>query len=457
MKRALWLMALLAPIGQAQPDPQAQARSIYAELVGINTTQSSGNVTRAAEAMAARLRRAGFPEQDVKVIGPDATHRNLVARLRGTGRARPILFLAHLDVVEVERKEWSVEPFELTERDGYFYGRGSFDDKSGAAVLAANFIRLKQVHYQPDRDLILALTAGEETGIENGVDWLLAHGQPLIDAEYCINLDAGEGDSERGKPLVLGVQTGEKQYYTVTLEATNPGGHSSIPRKDNAIYELAAALERLAHYEFPVRLNETTRAFFAKTAGMEKGQMAADMRAVASGKPEPEAIRRLSETADFHALLRTTCTPTQLQAGQAENALPRRAIAVVNCRLLPGDSAAKVLATLHRVIADDAISITPKVKAAATNPASPLRADVLSAVEKSAAAVWPGVPVVPQMETGATDGAALRIAGIPTYGSQAIFVDLDDDRSHGKDERIPVTSFYKALEYNYRLIQALSQ
>jgi acetylornithine deacetylase/succinyl-diaminopimelate desuccinylase-like protein len=435
---------------------QRLARDIFKELIEINTTDSTGDCTRAAEAMAARLKAAGFADADVQVVGPSAKKQNLVARLRGTGAARPILLLAHLDVVEARREDWSFDPFVFLERDGYFYGRGTADIKSGATVLVADLIRLKQEGFKPDRDLIVALTADEEGGRANGVEWLVQNRKELIDAEYCLNTDGGGGELRQGVKAANELQTSEKVYLSFTLETKNSGGHSSLPVKDNAIYHLAQGLARLAAFDFPVRLNETTRAFFDRMAGVEKGATSADMRAIATNTPDPAAAARLSASSPYYnSLLRTTCVATRLQAGHADNALPQLARATVNCRMLPEDSPQEVQATLVRVLADPAIAVTP-VAEPRPSPASPLRPDVVRAVETVTTAMWPGVPVVPIMSTGATDGLILRRAGMPVYGVSGLFDDIDDVRAHGKDERMAVWAFFDGLEFMYRLEKALA-
>lgn len=433
---------------------RALARAIFQELIEINTTHSTGNTTTAAEAMAARLRAAGFPAADVRVLGPDPRKGNLVARLRGAGRRKPLLLLAHLDVVEARREDWSVDPFKFIEQDGYFYGRGTSDDKAMAAIWITNLIRYRQEGFVPDRDLIVALTADEEGGEFNGVQWLLQHHRALIDAEYCLN-EGGDGQLKDGKPLLNVVQASEKVYLSFRLEVRNSGGHSSLPVRDNAIYHLAEALVRLARYDFPVRLNEITRSFFERMAPLEGGERAADMKAVTRTSPDPSVVARLSTSAYYNAMMRTTCVATQLDAGHAENALPQTARAIVNCRLLPDDSPEEVRKTLVRVLEDEKISITP-IAPALPSPASPLRPDLMRSIERITSALWPGVPVVPLMETGATDGLYLRNAGIPTYGVSGLFFDQDDVRAHGRDERIGVREFYGGLDFLYRLVKDLS-
>ncbi len=434
---------------------QQSAHDIFKELIEINTTDSSGSTTAAAEAMAARLESSGFPAADVRVLGPDPRKGNLVARLRGSGAMKPILLLAHLDVVEANREDWTFDPFKFTEKDGYYYGRGTNDIKSGDAVLVADMIRLKKEGFTPDRDLIVALTADEEGGNFNGVDWLLKNHRDLIDAEYCLNTDGGGGELKGGKRLLNELQTSEKVYLSFSLEVQNRGGHSSLPEKDNAIYHLAEGLARLAKFDFPVKLNETTRSYFKKMAAIETGQEAKDMAAVSGTPPDPQALARLAETPYYNALMRTTCVATELQAGHAENALPQRARAVVNCRLLPGESPAEIRQTLENVLADKSIKIAPMGEPMPA-PLSPLRADIVAQAERITTELWPGVPVVPIMSTGATDGARLRNKGIPTYGISGLFDDIDDVRAHGKDERMGIREFYDGLEFMYRILKALS-
>ncbi len=438
-------------------EQQQLARDIFRELVEINTTHGFGS-TRAAEAAAARLRAAGFTNEDVLVVGARAERGNLVARLRGRGKGKPILFLAHLDVVEARREDWSPEfdPFKFTERDGYFYGRGTVDVKDEAAALVASLIRLKRENYVPERDIIVALTADEETGDANGVDWLLRNRRELVDAAYAINTDAGGGQVEKGRRVRFNVQTSEKASLTFRLEVRNAGGHSSQPVRDNAIYHLSEGLARLAKFDFPVRLNETTRSFFGRMAARESGQMAANMKAVAGNTPDQNAAARLAAASPFYnSMMRTTCVATMLEAGHAPNALPQTARAVVNCRVLPEDTQESVTRTLHEVLADKEITVTAMSDIRAS-PASPLVPEVIEPVERIAAEMWPDVPVVPVMDPWATDGLYLRRAGIPVYGAPGIFFDIDPIRAHGKDERVGVQAFYEGVEYIYRLMKALT-
>jgi len=463
----LLVAALLATVGasaQDNPEINREARAIFQQLIEINTTDSVGNVTTAAEAMAQRFRDAGFAEQDVIVAGPNARKKNLVVRLRGTDQRAPVLFIGHLDVVEARLEDWSTDPFQFIERDGFFYGRGTRDMKEGDAILVMGLLRLKREGYRPDRDLIVALTADEEGGDFNGVAWLLKEHRAWINAEYCINLDGGEFERLRGKQMLAGLQAREKVYDDFQFEATNPGGHSSIPGPENAIYELAAALIKLQNFTFPVHINVITRTFFSQSAKFATGQMAADLRGAAQEPPDPAAILRLAAIPYYNSLLRTTCVATMLSGGHAPNALPQSARANVNCRIFPGEDPQEVRKTLEYVIGDPKVKIisvtesTPDGKPIpiAAVPPSPLLPELTAALNKALSSMWPGLPVVPTMSTGATDGKYLRIAGIPTYGIACMFFDMEDDRSHGKDERVGVADFYDGVEFGYRFMKTLS-
>jgi acetylornithine deacetylase/succinyl-diaminopimelate desuccinylase-like protein len=455
---AILALAAAAGAGGVELTPQqAVGRELLRTLVDIDTTAEHGDTTPAAEAMARRLLAAGIPEGDVQVVGPRARNRNLVARLRGTGRRRPIVLLAHIDVVEARREDWSVDPFRLLEKDGYFYGRGTSDIKDGAAILVAALIRLREEHLTPDRDLVLALTTGEESDLDyNGVDWLLKDHRDLVDGAFCLNMDSGDPQAVKGERLLRPVQASEKVYMTLRLEATSPGGHSSIPEKDNAIYRLSAALDRVAAFEFPVRLNDVTRAYFRGLARVaDPPAPVADLQAITLTPPDAGAAGRLSTNPYFNAQMRTTCVATMLEAGHAENALPQRARATVNCRLLPDEDPAEVEAAIRRLAAGSRVEVSVTTPAM-PSPASPLSPEVMDAVERTTAGLWPGVPVVPIMETGGTDGRYFRSAGIPTYGVSGVFLDIDDIRAHGRDERIGVKDYYDGLEYTYRLVRALS-
>ncbi|MGH9320370.1 MAG: M20/M25/M40 family metallo-hydrolase [Vicinamibacteria bacterium] len=451
-------LVLVATVAFVETDPpsaeDALAREIYEELIEIDTTDSVGDNTKAAEAMARWLREAGFPEEDVRVLSPHERKGNLVARLRGSGARAPILLLAHLDVVEALRSDWSFDPFTFLEQEGYFYGRGTSDDKAMAAIWIATLLRMKREGIVPDRDLIVALTADEEGGSANGVRWLLENHRDLVEAAYCLN-EGGGGQLKDGTKLSNSVQLSEKMFQSFHLEATNPGGHSSRPRKDNAIYQLSSALVRISEHEFPVELDEITSAYFERMSRLEEGDTSKDMLAVARSA-DPEAAARLSKSAYYNAVLRTTCVATELQGGHAENALPQTARATVNCRIFPGTAARDIQDTLVSVIADENVRISPVQNATPSLP-SPLLPEVMGAIERITEEMWPGVPVVPTMSTGATDGLYLRNAGIPTYGVSGIFSDVDDSRAHGKDERLLVSSFYEGREFLYRLVLALSR
>jgi acetylornithine deacetylase/succinyl-diaminopimelate desuccinylase-like protein len=457
---AFWLGLVLAcgPARAADDVPQRErelARAIYAELIGIDTTYGTGDTTRAAEAIAARLRAAGVPAADVAVLGPAPTKGNLVARLRGRGAEKPLLLLAHLDVVAARREDWSFEPFELLEKDGFFYGRGTSDDKAMAAIFTAHLIRLARERTPLSRDVILALTAEEEGfGPENGADWLLREHRALVDAGVVLN-EGGGGAMRAGRYLHNAVQAAEKTYMNYALEVRNPGGHSSRPTPDNAIYRLARGLARLEQYAFPVELNPVTRSFLERAAAGESPEIGAAMRALAADPADAQAARQLSAHPSYNALLRTTCIPTQLEAGHARNALPQLARANLNCRILPGHAADEVAAELARVLADPQIAIRPLEPDSPSPPAS-VDPEFLHTVEQVTASMWPGLPVIPTMIAGATDSKFFRSAGIPAYGISGIFVDVEDVRAHGRDERLGVKQFYEGQVFLWRLILALA-
>ena len=454
---------------QALTPYQRMGRDILRELVETNTEHSIGSTTKAAELLASRFRTAGFAASDVEVVGPDSgsdsKDKNLVVRYRGAGKRRPILLIGHLDVVEARPSDWTRDPFRLVEENGYFYGRGTLDMKDGDASWVAALLRMKQERITPDGDYILALTAGEEGGGGyNGIQWLIAQhavaGVPLSSIQYVLNADAGGGELRNNKPTAFDVQAAEKVFYSVSLTARNPGGHSSLPRKDNAIYALARALERLSSYDFPMRTNPVTRAYFAQTASLigDPG-VAADMRAVSAGDvPDTAAGARLAaRSAFYNAQLRTTCVATLLQGGHAENALPQTAQATVNCRMLPGTNPADVDAAIRHVIADTSIAVVA-LRAAVASPPSALPPTVEREIQQVVTSLWGTLPIVPNMETGATDGLFLRNAGLPVYGVSGLFADptIDaDNRAHGLNERIGVRAFYDQLEFTYRLLRRL--
>lgn len=439
------------------PDQQ-RAFDIYKELVEIDTTTATGDTDKAADAMAARLRAGGFADVDVQVFKPAPHKGNLVARLKGSGARKPILLVAHIDVVPAPREDWATDPFKLIEKDGYFYGRGSGDDKYMAASFVANLIRYKQEGYKPDRDVILALETDEEILDKDalGIQWLLKNHRDLIDAEFALN-EGGPVGLKDGKPLRVSVQTSEKVSVTYALSVKNKGGHSAAPVKDNAIYRLAAGLSKLSAFSFPIVLNETTRAYFERTAQMEGGPLADDLRAVLSGQADPAspAVARLSDNTGYNAQLRTTCVATMLQGGSAVNALPQLATAAVNCRVMPGEPIDGVKATLERVLADDQIAVTQMDRAVLSEP-SALSEGIIGPITKLSAEFFPGAVVLPIMSAGATDGSYLRNAGIPTYGHSGMANDIGENRAHGRDERVPVKSFFNGNEYLYRLVKELA-
>jgi acetylornithine deacetylase/succinyl-diaminopimelate desuccinylase-like protein len=443
------------------------SREIFKQLIEINTTDSVGSTTVAANAMRQRLLDAGFPAADVVVLGPNDRKGNMVVRYRGTGAGghKPILIICHLDVVEARRGDWTTDPFQFVEKDGYFYGRGTQDVKSGDAVLITDLIRLRREGFRPDRDIIVALTADEEGGTSNGVDWLLKNHRDLIDAEYVLNPDAGGVLLEHGKVREFFVEATEKLYADFELTVHNPGGHSSLPLPDNAIYHIADALERLQRFTFPFELNNVTRAYFEESA-KRKSSQAGDMQAILRTPPDSAAIERLSADPVDNATIRTTCVATRLMAGHANNALPQSAQAIVNCRILPGHAPEEIRQQLIGIFADPKIDVTyidaltdtrsavaPDKKSFAPPPP---RADVMKALQRTVDGMWPEAPILPEMETGASDSIYTMAAGIPSYGVSGIGVDRDDIRAHGKDERLRVESYYAGVQFYYDLLKALT-
>jgi acetylornithine deacetylase/succinyl-diaminopimelate desuccinylase-like protein len=458
VRRALAALLLAFPLAAGATQPAGHdglARELYRELVGIRTVHPDGDNTAAARAMARRLLEAGFDAKDVEVVEPAPRKGNLVARLRGTGELRPVLLLAHIDVVEAKAEDWSggLDPFRLTEKDGYYYGRGTLDDKAMAAIFVASLARLRAEGFRPRRDIVVALTADEEGGTHNGVAWLLRHRRDLIDAEFALN-EGGAGTLRDGKPWIHGVQVGEKMYLSFDLEATHPGGHSSVPTRDNAIYDLAAALSGVARLELPARVGYVTRAHFARLADIEAGELAEAIAAVAAGRADESQLRRVSAEPRYNAQLRTTCVATRLEAGHAENALPQRAKAVVNCRLLPGEDPDFVLRELQRAAGE---RVRVKARGAPrASEATDAQSPVMRTIGRVSESMWPGVPVVPLMSAGATDGSRLRNAGIPTYGVSGLFLEHGEVRIHGRDERLAVKSFVEGTEFLHRLVKALA-
>lgn len=432
---------------------EAQARAMLEELVEINTTLSVGNTVTAAEAMARHMRAAGFPDEDVVVVENAPRKGNLVVRLRGRSRTRkPILLLSHLDVVEADPKDWTLPPFEFIERDGVFYGRGVADDKDEGAIHLTILLRMKAEGIVPDRDIIAALTADEEGGPENGVKWILENRRELIDAEYALN-EGGGGRVEEGRQVSNDVQASEKKVANFRLEATNPGGHSSVPRPDNAIYQLARALDRVGGHHFPVRLNAITREYFERQAAIVGGETGAAMRAILRDERDARATAVLARDPAHNSRLRTTCVATMLEGGHAFNALPQRAAATVNCRILPDETTEAVQAQLERAIADTGVKVTV-LRGAADSPPSPLTDELLRTFEQATQEMWSGMPTVPTMSTGATDARFLRNAGIPVYGISGLF--YENPNAHGMNEHVSAKAFYEGLEFMYRLVRKLS-
>jgi acetylornithine deacetylase/succinyl-diaminopimelate desuccinylase-like protein len=450
------------------PDPADKqlALGIFRQLIEINTTDSVGNVSTASKAMQQRFLDAGFAANDMYLGGPNDRKQNLVVRYRGTGALPPILFIGHLDVVEARRQDWSTDPFQFIEKDGYYYGRGTQDMKNCDAILVTTFIRLRKENFHPDRDLILALTADEEGGKSNGVDWLLRNHPDLIHAAFAFNPDGGGVDLQNGKAITADVDASQKLYADYQLLVTNPGGHSSLPVPDNAIYHLADALQRIENYQFPFELNAITRVYFEKLSALEQGQNAADMKRMLAAEPDQAAIARLSENPDWNAALRTTCVATRLLAGHANNALPQMAQANVNCRILPGHSREEVRQDLIRVVGDPKVTVNyvdntsgeihPFAPEARALPPVALQPEVMEPLEKLVAVYWPGTPVVPDMSAGASDSIYTNAAGIPSYDWSAIELETNDVRAHGRDERLPVDSFWKGLQFWYDFLRLLT-
>jgi acetylornithine deacetylase/succinyl-diaminopimelate desuccinylase-like protein len=446
---------------------RAEAREIFKQLIEINTTDTTnGNVTTAAVAMQKRFLDAGFSPDDIRLLGPDARKQNLVVRMRATGEttAKPVLFLCHIDVVEALRSDWHTDPFEFVEKDGYYYGRGTQDMKDSDAALVETFLRLHREGYKPKRDLILALTADEEGGKFNGAQWLVQQHRDLVDAAFVINPDSGGVELDNGRPVVADVEATEKVYSDFQITAFNRGGHSSLPRSDNAIYELTTALNKLAAHSFPFELNEVTRTYFRNLAGRETGQTAADMKAILATPPDLAAAARLSAEPSFNSNFRTTCVATRLSAGHANNALPQTAQANVNCRIFPGHSPEEIRRQLIGVFGDPKLTVkyvsdggvvadtAPERKAIA--PPAPIK-EVFEPLTRITQQIWPGTPVTPVMENGATDSIYFSWVGIPSYGYSAVALERDDERAHGQDERLPVDSYWKSLDFFYAFTREL--
>jgi acetylornithine deacetylase/succinyl-diaminopimelate desuccinylase-like protein len=455
------------PVIPASGADRAEARDIFRQLIEINTTDTpQGSVTAGTEAMEKRFLAAGFPREDIHLLGPDNHKQNLVVRLRASepSSEKPILFLCHIDVVQALRSDWNTDPFQFVEKGGYFYGRGTQDMKDSDAALVATFLRLHREGYKPRRDLILALTADEEGGRFNGAQWLVENHRELVDAAYVINPDSGGVELDHGRAVVADVEATEKVYADYEVTATNPGGHSSRPRPDNAIYELTTALSKLQAYTFPFELNPVTRTYFESLAKHETGQMADDIRGILTAPPDPAAAARLSAEPSFNSNFRTTCVPTRLFAGHANNALAQTAKANVNCRIFPGHSPEEIRRQLISVFGDSKLTVryvsdagqvsemAPERKAIV--PPEPIR-EVFEPLTRLTQAIWPGIAVTPVMENGASDSIYFAQAGIPCYGYSAIALERDDDRAHGQDERLPVDSYWKSLDFFYAFAREL--
>lgn len=431
---------------------EAVARTILAEIVAINTTASTGASTPAAKKLAARFIAAGFPAADVMVMGRGPKSQNVIVRWRGKSRAKPIVFNAHLDVVEAPRLDWATDPFVLTERDGYLYGRGVLDDKGPAAAIAAAFIVAKQRGLVPERDLVLALTTGEESDFENGAIWLLEKQRKLVDAEYVLNLDAGGADLHNGKAEAFGIEAAEKVYLDLDMIARGAGGHSSVPPIQTPIDRLARALTKVGQFNFPIAVNSVMRSYLEKRAPLTGGETGAAMAALARDPSDATAAETLVKDRRMNSLLRTTCVATILRGGTAPNAIPQEVAANVNCRVLPGTPQDEVIAALRAAVSDSAIVFVVTNPMHPSGPSMPSPA-FTAMIERVLSAEHPGIPVIPYMETGATDGLWFRNAGIPVFAVNGFFVDeADSQRMHGRDERIPVRAFGELVRYTERLL-----
>jgi acetylornithine deacetylase/succinyl-diaminopimelate desuccinylase-like protein len=457
----LLLAAVPAVAADALRPDQVAYRELFRELVETNTTLSSGSCSEAAEKMAARLHKAGMPDSDLHLFAlPEHPKEGgLVAVLPGSDPAtRPMLLLAHLDVVEAKRADWTRDPFTLVEEDGYFFARGVADDKAMASIWVDTLVRFLQDGFKPRRTIKLALTCGEETsGAFNGAEYLSTQRRDLIDAAFALNEGAWGTLDEQGRRVMMTVQAGEKASQNYELEVRNPGGHSSRPVKDNAIYHLAAGVTRLSAYEFPVRLNDTTRMYFSRMADIKGGEVGAAMRALVRDPTDAKAVAVVTQDPTWNAMLRTTCVATTLEAGHATNALPQRARANVNCRIYPDQSFEDVRQALERVVADPEIKVTKLETRGPMAKAPPLTPEIMQPIEQVAAKIYPGVPVLPLFQAGATDGQFLGAAGIPTYGIGGLFFDQDLGGVHGLNERIRVRSLYDGRDYLYELVKVYAQ
>jgi acetylornithine deacetylase/succinyl-diaminopimelate desuccinylase-like protein len=450
-------LATLAPAAMPPADNQKLAHDIFKEIVEVHSVHDVGT-KGVADILVRYLKAGGFTDADIHVLPEDKypNQVNVVVRLKGKGKGKPVMWMGHMDVVEAKAEDWTLPPFQFTEKDGYFYGRGTSDMKDEDSAVAASLIRLKKEGYVPDRDIIVAFTADEEVGEEqDGPAFLLKEHRDLVDAGLLINPDGGSGEIENGKRLDFGIETSQKTYVTFTLDVTNKGGHSSEPRPDNAIYQLASGLVKLSHYQFPITLNATTKLYFQRMAAFQTGQTRADMLAVSAAKPDMKAAERLTHDVPMNAILHSTCVATMLKAGVQENALPAHAQATVQCRIMPNETPEGTRATIAKVIGDPDIKVTQlgEVTSATESPPTPA---VFDKVTKVVHSMWPGVPVIPQMAAGASDSIFTRNAGIPSYGVGGGWNDIHDVRMHGRDERHEIKDFYSSVEFTYRLMKELS-
>jgi len=451
-------LAALPNTASAQGSTDLAAfRDLYKELVEINTTQSVGDCTQAAQAMAARLRKAGLPDSDVRIIVPPGHLKrgNLVAVLRGTGGAKPILLLAHIDVVEARREDWTRDPFRLVEENGYFYARGAADDKAMAAIFTDLLVRYKEEGYRPKRDIKLALTCGEETPDDyDGARYLVEHERPLIDAEFAINENGSGVLGKDGRKLAITMQAGQRVQQHFQLEVTGPGGVSSGPPKDTPIYELGRALGKIAAFDFPLNISISSKAYLEGMSKIETGEMAELMRAMLKTPPDPAAAARIRERDPrLNAMLRTTCVAVKVNAGEADSALPRRATAMLDCHIVPGETVADAEKTLKDVISDPKIAITRVGDPGLPSPPPPISEKILAPARQIAGKMWPGVPLIPYQVNGADDGRFLTPAGIPTYGLSGLFREPGGDGSHGRNERVLVKSLYEGRDFLYAVVK----
>jgi acetylornithine deacetylase/succinyl-diaminopimelate desuccinylase-like protein len=456
----------MAQAPQLPEQDRVVAKRVFKEFIEINSQDSNGSVTAVAVAARNELLKAGFAPEDLILAGPNERKQNLVARYRGVAGSalKPILIIGHIDVVEARREDWTTNPYEFVEKDGFYYGRGTQDMKSGDADVVASFIRMKREGFVPKRDIVLALTADEEGGKSNGVDWLLKNRPELMIADFALNPDSGGVELRNGKATEMDVEATEKTYADFRLTATNPGGHSSQPRPDNAIYELMHALDKLEANPFPVELNAVTRASLAETAKITTPERAKDIRGVLAG--DTNAAVAFSKDPADSATLRTTCVATMLKGGHAPNALPGMAEANVNCRILPGHSQEEIRQVLLKLFADPKLKVEyvaddGRVSGAAPGRTSmsppPVRQDVFVPLHQVVAQIWPGIPIIPVMNAGASDSIYTMGAGIPSYGIGGVAIDFDDDRAHGRDERVRVESYFTSVEFYYMFLEALTK